>query len=222
MALNVQEANDWISHSTIGTGGSTQALAPKAASDGESEVDQSGGDHEEVPPFPGLARLKVHAQDLEDVILDKGLWAAMPGVCQGWRIFVGVPHRTFLPLFTDPNAQGHLAWHIPICQWCAKLGHACLGLADRMCGRCMHNHKVCQEVVVEGECLYSFLTSNSEVTPRTSPRSTFSRSPSRPPSPACDPREAGGKQGEGGSLTCRSSQGSQGDSGRDSPPSGGR
>src|SRR5467141_5065307 len=82
----------------------------------------------------------------------------------------------------DSAAQGHLAWRIPICQRCAKLRHACSGLADRVCGRCMHDHKVCQEVVVEGECLYFFLTCDSEVTPRTSHHSTFSCSPSRPPS----------------------------------------
>jgi len=99
MALNVQEANDWISHSTIGTGSSSQALTPKAASDGESEVDQSGGDHEEVPPSPGLSGPKVHAQDLEDVILDKGLWAATPGVHQGWRIFVGVSPSPYFPSY---------------------------------------------------------------------------------------------------------------------------
>ena len=63
---------------------------PKATSDSESVVDQSGGDREEVPLSPGLAGPKVHAQDLEDVILDKGPWAVTPGVCQGWRIFVGV------------------------------------------------------------------------------------------------------------------------------------
>src|SRR5882672_4417764 len=223
MALDVREAKDWISRSAIGTGSSTQGPGPKAASNGESEVDWSGGDREEVPPSPGLSGPKVHAQDLEDVVLDKGPWAATPGVHQGWRIFVGVsPSPYFISsVFADSPAQGHLAWCIPICQQCSKLGHACSGLADRVCGRCMRDHKVCQEVVVEGECLSSFLTSDSEVTPRTSPHSTFSRGPSRPPSPACDPREAGGKQGEGGSPTGRSSQGSQGDSGRDSPPSGG-
>jgi len=41
MALDVQEAKDWISRSVIRTGGSTQGPAQKAASDGESEVDQS-------------------------------------------------------------------------------------------------------------------------------------------------------------------------------------
>src|SRR5882672_3402310 len=90
MALNVREAKDWISRSAIGTGSSTQAPAPKATSDGESEVDRSGGDHEEVPPLPGLSRPKVHAQDLEDVVLDKGPWAVTPGVCWVWRIFVVV------------------------------------------------------------------------------------------------------------------------------------
>src|SRR5882672_402574 len=90
MALDVREAKDWISHSVIGTGGSTQALAPKATSDGESEVDQSGGDHEEFPLLPGLAGPNFHTWDLEDVILDKGPWAATPGIRQGWRIFVGV------------------------------------------------------------------------------------------------------------------------------------
>jgi len=83
MALNVWAAKDWISHSTIRTSGSSQALTLKAASDGKSEVDPSGGDHKEVPLSPGLSRLKVHAQDFEDVILDKGPWAMTPGVCQG-------------------------------------------------------------------------------------------------------------------------------------------
>src|SRR5882672_3522339 len=90
MALDVWAAKDWITHSAIGTGRSLQALALKATSDSESEVDQLGGDHEEVPLLPGLSRLKVHSQDLEDVILDKGPWAATPGVHQGWRIFMGV------------------------------------------------------------------------------------------------------------------------------------
>src|SRR5882672_5966842 len=100
MALDVQEAKDWISRSAIGTGSSTQAPAPKATSDWESEADQSGGDREEVPPSPGLSGPKVHSQDLEDVVLDKGPWAATPGVCQGWRIFVGVsPSPYFLSSF---------------------------------------------------------------------------------------------------------------------------
>src|SRR5882672_9267738 len=90
MALDVQAAKDWIAHSAIRMGGSPQALAPKAASDGKSEVDQSGGDHAEVPPLPGLSGPKVQTQDLEDVILDKGPWAVMPGVRQGWKIFVAV------------------------------------------------------------------------------------------------------------------------------------
>ena len=80
MALDVRVAKDWISHSAIGTGGSSQALTPKVASNCELVVDQSGGDHKEVPPSPGLAGLKVQAQDLEDIVLDKGLWAVMPGV----------------------------------------------------------------------------------------------------------------------------------------------
>ena len=80
MALNVQVAKDWIAHSEIWTGRSSQALTPKAASDGELEVDQLGGDHEEVPLLPSLARPKVHALDLEDIILDKGPWAMTPGV----------------------------------------------------------------------------------------------------------------------------------------------
>src|SRR5882672_7649704 len=55
MALDVWEAKDWISRSAIGTGGSTQGPGLKATSDGESEVDWSGGDCEEVPPSPGLS-----------------------------------------------------------------------------------------------------------------------------------------------------------------------
>src|SRR5882672_680304 len=142
MALDIREAKDWISHSAIRTGGLSQALVPKAASDGESEVDQLGGDHEEVLPSPGLSGLKVHAQDLEDVVLDKGPWAATPGVRKGWRIFIGVSPSPyfFFAVFADSTAQGHLAWHIPICQWCSKLGHACSGLADWVCGRCMRDH----------------------------------------------------------------------------------
>ena len=80
MALDVQAAKDWISHSTIGTGGPSQALVLKATSDGESEVDRLGGDHEEVPLSPSLAGPKVHTLDLEDIILDKGPWAMTPGV----------------------------------------------------------------------------------------------------------------------------------------------
>jgi len=100
MALDVREAKAWISRSAIGTGGSTQGPAQKTASDGESEVDRSGGDPDEVPPSPGLSGPKVHAQDLEDVVLDKGAWAATPGVRQGWRIFVGVsPSPYFLSSF---------------------------------------------------------------------------------------------------------------------------
>src|SRR5882672_4083191 len=95
MALDVQAAKDWIAHSAIGTGGSPQALVLKATSDGKSEVDQSGGDNEELPPSADLAGTKVQTQDLEDIILDKGPWAATPGVRQGWNIFVAVsssPH----------------------------------------------------------------------------------------------------------------------------------
>jgi len=99
MALDVWEAKDWIAHSMIGTSGSSQALMPKAASNGELEVDQSGGDHEEVQQLPGLAGPKVHTQDLEDVVLDKGPWAAMLGVCQGWRIFVGVSPSPYFPSY---------------------------------------------------------------------------------------------------------------------------
>src|SRR5467141_3355356 len=90
MALDVRAAKDWIAHSAIGTGGPSQAHALKAPSDGESEVDPSGADREQVPPSPGPAGPKVQTQDLEEVVLDKGPWAAMPGICQGWRIFVAV------------------------------------------------------------------------------------------------------------------------------------
>src|SRR5882672_1243010 len=90
MALDIWVAKDWIAHSAIGTGGTSQALASRVASDSELEVDQSGGDHEEVPPLPGLSGPKVQAQDLEDVVLEKGPWAVTPGVCWVWRIFVVV------------------------------------------------------------------------------------------------------------------------------------
>ena len=95
MALDIQAAKDWIAHSAIGTGGSSHALVPKATSDDEAEVDQSGGDPEEVPPSPGPAGPKVQTQDLEDIILNKGPWATTPGVHQGWKSFVAVsslPH----------------------------------------------------------------------------------------------------------------------------------
>src|SRR5882672_11340521 len=52
MALDIRAAKDWITHSAIGTGGSSHALTPKATSNGELEVDQSGGDPKEVPPSP--------------------------------------------------------------------------------------------------------------------------------------------------------------------------
>jgi len=97
MAVDIWEAKDWIAHTTIGTGGSSQALALKAASYGESEMDQSGVDQSGVPPSPGLAGPKVHTQDLEDVVLDKGPWAATPGVHQGWSIFVGVSPSSYFP-----------------------------------------------------------------------------------------------------------------------------
>src|SRR5882672_627204 len=108
MALDIQAAKDWISHSVIGTSGSSQALALKATSNGELEVDQSGGDHKEVPPSPGLAGPKVQTQDLEDVVLDKGPWATTPGVHQGWRIFVGVSPSPPVPpdIFSDPQYTG--------------------------------------------------------------------------------------------------------------------
>jgi len=80
MALDVRAAKDWITHSVIRMSRSSQALALKTASDGKLEVDQLGGDHEEVLPSPGLSGLKVQAQDLEYVVLDKGPWATMPGV----------------------------------------------------------------------------------------------------------------------------------------------
>src|SRR5882672_8727539 len=108
MALDVQVAKDWIAHSAIRTGGPSHAHAPKAASDGESEVDQSGGDHKEVPLSPGLARPKVQTKDLENIVLDKGPWAATPGVRQGWRIFVGVSSLPPVPpdILTDPQYTG--------------------------------------------------------------------------------------------------------------------
>src|SRR5882672_277287 len=90
MALDVRVAKDWIAHSAIGTGGPSQAHALKAPSDGESEVDPSGADREQVLPSPGPAGPKVQTQDLEEVVLDKGPWAATPGIRQGWRIFVVV------------------------------------------------------------------------------------------------------------------------------------
>src|SRR5882672_7079056 len=55
MALDVWAAKDWITHSAIGTSGPSKALTLKATSDGESEVDPSGADREEVPPSPGPA-----------------------------------------------------------------------------------------------------------------------------------------------------------------------
>jgi len=96
MALNVRVAKDWIAHSAIGTGGPSQAYVLKAPSDGELEVDPSGADRKGVPPSPGPAGPKVQTQDLEEVVLDKGLWAAMPGIRQGWRIFVGVSVPPYL------------------------------------------------------------------------------------------------------------------------------
>src|SRR5882672_3089263 len=107
--------------------------------------------------------------------------------------------------------QGHLAWRILICQRCAKLGHACSGLADCVCGRCMRDHKVCQEVVVDGEFSLFLCFSNSKMMPRTSPCPASSNCSSHPPSPTCDPGEEGRKLGEGCPPMGRSSMGPEGD-----------
>src|SRR5882672_574454 len=86
----------------------------------------------------------------------------------------------------------------------------------------MHNHKVCQEVIVDGKWLFFFLTYDSEMTPRTSPCPPSSCQTRCPSSTTCDPREEGRQQGEGSPPMRRSSMGSQGDTSRESPPLGGR
>jgi len=39
----------------------------------------------------------------------------------------------------------------PICQHFQMLGPQCYGLANKVCGRCQHDKKMCQDVLVEGE-----------------------------------------------------------------------
>ena len=186
MALDVQAAKDWIAHSVIRTGGSSHAHAPKAASDGESEVDQSGGDHKEVPPSPGLARPKVQTKDLENIVLDKGPWAATPGVRQGWRIFVGVSSSPPVPpdILTDPQYTGPSGMARPDLPT-VRQARACLFGTGGLCVWPVHarQKKVCQEVVVDGSFFFSSYFSDSEMTSRTSSCASSSSDPIIPPPP---------------------------------------
>ena len=35
------------------------------------------------------------------------------------------------------------------------IGHECFGLANKVCGQCQHDKKMCQDILVEGESLCS-------------------------------------------------------------------
>ena len=84
MAHNVCTAKDLIVRNMMGTAGPSQVVGPvhKAASNGESKIEESVDDHEELP-MPSCLVPKVLVQDLEEVVLDKGLWVVTPAVHQG-------------------------------------------------------------------------------------------------------------------------------------------
>ena len=119
MADDVCAAKDLIMHNMVGAAGPSQLVGPvpKAASDGESEIEESVGDHEELLTLSRLVP-KVLAQDLEEVVLDKGLWVATPAVHRGWEIFVSV--GTFLTSFEavadhiDPGCLVLVSTNLPV------------------------------------------------------------------------------------------------------------
>ena len=84
MADDVCAAKDLIACNMMGMVGPSQVVGPvpKAASDSKSEIEESVDDHEELP-MPSHLVPKVLVQDLEEVVLDKGLWVVTPAVHQG-------------------------------------------------------------------------------------------------------------------------------------------
>jgi len=125
---------------------------PNHASDGESEVDVS--DAELLTPQKLLSKVR-RGNEVEHV-LDKGLWAATPAKRWGWQIFVDVsPSMSFFLLPTHLGTQGKLVERDPRCQHCQTLRHQCYGLAEKVCGRCQWDKKMCQDMVIEGESLGS-------------------------------------------------------------------
>jgi len=115
---DVRAAKDLIARNMMGMAGPSQVVRPvrKAASNGESEIEESVDDHKELLTLSHLVP-KVLAQDLKEVVLDKGLWAATPAVHRGWKIFVLV--GTFLTSFeavadrVDPGCLGLESTDLP-------------------------------------------------------------------------------------------------------------
>jgi len=64
-------------------------------SNGESKVGTSN--HEDLPSQKQLMS-KVQLLDKVEHILDQGLWAATPAMCQGWKIFIDVSQSLFSEL----------------------------------------------------------------------------------------------------------------------------
>ena len=75
----------------------TNAIAPPDNMDkGKSKAPGSEGAQEELPT-PHQLMPKVLQLDQVEHTLDKGAWATMPAMCQGWKIFFGVSDSYFSP-----------------------------------------------------------------------------------------------------------------------------
>ena len=93
---------------------------------------------------------KVWQWDQVEHTLNRGVWAAMPAMCQGWEIYVAVSDRFFFNIISLIfHTQGKLTEWVLMFQFFQMLRHKCYGLADKVCGRCQCDKKTCHNVVVE-------------------------------------------------------------------------
>jgi len=94
----LQEMKAWIATSGVAASAAvvTDVPAPPIhASHGESKV---GVSDEELPTLQKVLSKVWWAEDIKHV-LDKGVWAAMPAMHQGWQSLIQVICLCFLPSF---------------------------------------------------------------------------------------------------------------------------
>jgi len=112
----------------------------QAASDGESEIEESGPRGTPDTELPGTKGL---AQDLEESSWTRAM-GGDTGCAPGLEIFVlvGTSPTSFEAVTDriDPGCLGLVSTDFPaVCD----PEHECSGLAGRICGHCMRNKKEC-------------------------------------------------------------------------------
>ena len=129
LAQALQVTKAWIVTSGVAASTTVVTDVPahaNNASDSESEVPGSEDTPQEELPTPCQLLPKMLQSDQVEHTIDKGVWAAMPATCQGWKIFIVVSDRSF---FFVPSlifhAQGQLMRHNLIFQHCVTICSHC-------------------------------------------------------------------------------------------------